>query len=85
MPLACKWVLRDHCQSVVRMQVACGSGLVRIYDFLRRDEPSQYPGVDLSRELDPAGVSKAAVDGSNPVACERVAEPGLAGQGRRSI
>nr|AGT99296.1 glucokinase [Parachlorella kessleri] len=50
--------------------VACGSGLVRIYDFLRRDEPSQYPGVDLSRELDPAGVSRAAVDGSNPVASE---------------
>lgn len=50
--------------------VACGSGLVRIYDFLRADEPSQYPGVDLTRQLDPAGVSKAALDGSNPVAAE---------------
>lgn len=28
-----------------RPQVACGSGLVRIYNFLRSDEPSQYPKV----------------------------------------
>ncbi len=49
-------------------QVACGSGLVRIYDFLRADEPSQYPGRDLSRQLDPASVSKAALDGSDPLA-----------------
>lgn len=50
--------------------VACGSGLVRIYDFLRGDEPSQYPGVDLKRQRDPASVSKAALDGSDPFAAE---------------
>lgn len=27
------------------LQVACGDGLVRIYNFLRSDEPSQYPQV----------------------------------------
>lgn len=29
----------------VAVQVACGDGLVRIYNFLRSDEPSQYPTV----------------------------------------
>lgn len=29
------------------LQVACGDGLVRIYNFLRSDEPSQYPQVRL--------------------------------------
>lgn len=50
--------------------MACGSGLVRIYDFLRTDEPSQYPRTDLTRTLDPAAVSAAALDGSDPLASE---------------
>ena len=37
------------------LQVACGSGLVRIYDFLRSDEPSQYPRdrMDRARQVRP--------------------------------
>lgn len=59
----------SHCPPL-HLQVACGSGLVRIYDFLRGDEPSQYPGLDLRAQRDPAGVSNAALNGSDPIACE---------------
>lgn len=60
---------RGHC-SVER--VACGSGLVRIYDFLRSDEPSQYPQdrMDRSKQVTPADVTMAALDKSDPVAVE---------------
>lgn len=32
------------------LQVACGDGLVRIYNFLRSDEPSQYPQVGAGQK-----------------------------------
>lgn len=60
---------RGHC-SVER--VACGSGLVRIYDFLRSDEPSQYPKdrMDRERQVTPADVTSLALAHSDPVAVE---------------
>lgn len=60
---------RGHC-SVER--VACGDGLVRIYNFLRSDEPSQYPKdrMDRSKQVAPADVTTAALDRSDPVAVE---------------
>ena len=58
---------RGHC-SVER--VACGSGLVRIYDFLVTDEASHRPGVVHMAEPTPASVSQAALDGSDPLAVE---------------
>lgn len=60
---------RGHC-SVER--VACGDGLVRIYNFLRSDEPSQYPQdrMDRSKEVTPADVTRGALDKSDPVAVE---------------
>eukprot|EP00887_Chlorella_sp_A99_P002491 scaffold10.g2491.t1 len=60
---------RGHC-SVER--VACGSGLVRIYDFLRSDEPSQYPPgrMDRTKQVTPADVTTLALEGSDPVAVE---------------
>ena len=58
---------RGHC-SVER--VACGSGLVRIYDFLHSDEVSNRPEVPKMKDPTPAEVSIAAVDGSDAVASE---------------
>ncbi|KAI7839959.1 hypothetical protein COHA_006352, partial [Chlorella ohadii] len=60
---------RGHC-SVER--VACGDGLVRIYNFLRSDEPSQYPQdrMDRSKEVTPADITGGALDKSDPVAVE---------------
>ena len=58
---------RGHC-SVER--VACGSGLVRIYDFLVTDERSHRPGVVHMEDPTPASVSQAALDGSDPLAVE---------------
>ena len=58
---------RGHC-SVER--VACGSGLVRIYDFLVTDEQSHRPGVFHMEDPTPASVSQAAMDGSDPLAVE---------------
>lgn len=58
---------RGHC-SVER--VGCGDGLRRIYDFLGTDEVSQYPGRDLTCKKDPAEISGAALDGSDPRAAE---------------
>jgi glucokinase len=52
------------------LQVACGSGLVRIYDFLRSDEISQYPKdrMDRSKKVEPSDVANGALDKSDPVA-----------------
>ena len=52
------------------LQVACGSGLVRIYDFLRSDEISQYPKdrMDRSKKVEPSDVTNGALDKSDPVA-----------------
>lgn len=58
---------RGHC-SVER--VGCGDGLRRIYDFLGSDEVSQYPGRDLALKRNPAEISTAALDGSDPRALE---------------
>jgi len=60
---------RGHC-SVER--VACGSGIVRIYDFLCTDERSHSPTSLDSRIQDPnpASISTAALDKSDPVAVE---------------
>ena len=58
---------RGHC-SVER--VACGSGLVRIYDFLHSDEISNRPGVSKIPNPTPADVSIAAMSGKDPVASE---------------
>ena len=58
---------RGHC-SVER--VACGSGLVRIYNFLVTDEQSHRPGVVHMEEPTPASVSQVAMDGSDPLAVE---------------
>lgn len=58
---------RGHC-SVER--VACGSGLVRIYDFLHSDEVSNRPPVVKLTNPTPADVSIAAMDGSDPIASE---------------
>ncbi|PSC71239.1 glucokinase [Micractinium conductrix] len=60
---------RGHC-SVER--VACGSGLVRIYDFLRSDEPSQYPQdrMDRGKQVTPADVTNSGLDKSDAVAVE---------------
>lgn len=44
-PRPCPWRALD----AVHPQVACGDGLVRIYNFLRSDEPSQYPKVGPHR------------------------------------
>ena len=48
-------------------QVCCGSGIVRIYDFLR-----ERRGAADKPELDPAGVTDAALDGSCPLCVEAV-------------
>ena len=48
-------------------QVCCGSGIVRIYDFLK-----EHRGAGDKPELDPAGVTTAALDGTCPVAKEAV-------------
>lgn len=60
---------RGHC-SVER--VACGSGLVRIYEFLRSDKPCQFPGDkrDGGKQLEPSDVTTMALDKSDPVAVE---------------
>jgi len=58
---------RGHC-SVER--VACGSGLVRIYDFLFSDEVSNRPGVNKLPDPTPADVAIAAMSGNDPVASE---------------
>lgn len=58
---------RGHC-SVER--VACGSGLVRIYDFLHSDEISNRPLAARMKDPTPSDVSKAALDGSDIVATE---------------
>jgi len=58
---------RGHC-SVER--VGCGSGLVRIYDFLHSDEPSNRPNSMPMEDATPASISIAALDGSDPVASE---------------
>jgi glucokinase len=58
---------RGHC-SVER--VACGSGLVRIYDFLHSDEVSNRPGVTKLTNPTPADVSIAAMSGNDPIATE---------------
>lgn len=48
-------------------QVCCGSGIVRIYEFLKA-----HRGAADKPELDPAGVTTAALDGTCPVAKEAV-------------
>ena len=67
---------RGHC-SVER--VACGSGLVRIYEFLRKDQKVNSPPTagkngslheEGSKGPTPAAVSQAALDGSDPIAQE---------------
>jgi glucokinase len=60
---------RGHC-SVER--VACGSGLLRIYDFLQQAQAINGPpdGSKQRRETTPAGVSQAALEGADPVAVE---------------
>ena len=58
---------RGHC-SVER--VGCGSGLVRIYDFLHSDECSNRPNVKPMEDATPASISIAALDGSDAVASE---------------
>lgn len=58
---------RGHC-SVER--VACGSGLVRIYNFLYTDEVSNRPGVPQMADPTPSGVSIAALQGNDQVAVE---------------
>lgn len=72
---------RGHC-SVER--VACGSGLVRIYDFLLKDGISnrntafvnscsaihQVSSGSSKKSPTPAAVSQAALDGSDPIASE---------------
>jgi glucokinase len=54
------------------MQVSCGSGLARIYQFLQSDQPCNRPCTDLTMEMDPPAITKAALDGSDPVALEAV-------------
>lgn len=60
----------SHPHHPLRSQVACGSGLVRIYDFLRSDEPSQYPKdrMDHTKKVSPSDVTTTALDKSDPVA-----------------
>lgn len=58
---------RGHC-SVER--VACGSGLVRIYEFLHSDEISNRPAVPKMKDPTPADVSIAGLEGTDPVATE---------------
>lgn len=58
---------RGHC-SVER--VACGSGLVRIYNFLLTDEQSHKPGYQSLDDPTPASVSQAGLDETDPVAVE---------------
>lgn len=60
---------RGHC-SVER--VACGDGITRIYNFLRSDEPSQYPKdrMDRTKTVTPADVTLAGLDKTDPVAVE---------------
>lgn len=59
---------RGHC-SVER--VACGSGLVRIYNFLHSDEISNRLGnLPKLQNPTPADVSTAALAGSDPIAAE---------------
>ena len=58
---------RNHC-SVER--VACGSGLVRIYDFLHSDEVSNRPPGAKMTNPTPADISIAALEGSDPAAVE---------------
>ena len=58
---------RGHC-SVER--VACGSGLVRIYQFLHSDEPSNRPASRPMPTPTPAEVSAAALRGDDPAAVE---------------
>ena len=48
-------------------QVCCGSGIVRIYDFLR-----VHRGAADKPDLDPAGVTDAALDGSCELCVEAV-------------
>ena len=58
---------RGHC-SVER--VACGSGLVRIYNFLLTDEQPHKPGYQSLDDPTPASISQAGLDGTDPVAVE---------------
>jgi len=58
---------RGHC-SVER--VACGSGLVRIYNFLLTDEQPHKPGYKSLDDPTPASVSQAGLDETDPVAVE---------------
>lgn len=58
---------RGHC-SVER--VACGSGLVRIYEFLHTDEISHRPIHPPMENPTPASVSKAGLERTDPVASE---------------
>lgn len=51
--------------------MACGSGLVRIYQFLRSDEKSNRPEFDLDQDLDAPAITKAAQEG-DPLALEAV-------------
>jgi hypothetical protein len=41
------WHLLTHCDA---LQVACGSGLERIYDFLKTDEHCCRPDLDMKME-----------------------------------
>ena len=41
--------------------LACGSGLVNLYDFLRKVNPGGRPQNQLQTERDPPSVGKAAM------------------------
>lgn len=41
--------------------LACGSGLVNIYNFLREANPSGRPADQLQEERDPPSIGKAAM------------------------
>ena len=47
--------------------LACGSGLVNIYNFLREVNPSGRPADQLQQERDPPSIGKAAMVVSHPV------------------
>ena len=61
----CEETLGGECEIE---QVCCGSGIVRVYDFLR----TYRAGGEEKPDLDPAGVTDAALDGTCDLCVEAV-------------
>lgn len=67
-----------HTMSPAVEHLACGSGLVNIYNFLREVNPSKRPTDQLQQERDPPSIGKAAMVVSHSAVSLLVAHQNIA-------